>query len=106
MLLLMISNRTHVYASYVWSPDLSFVSIAIEQWRVCQAASSPHGSVLLSFDTGMEPRPVEVYLQKLFCGRLNVTVLYPFNDAKFQAALWGTRHPRRCVIGLCLCLHS
>lgn len=75
----------------------SFLDIATERWKLCHAiASSSFSSsqikqpALLSFDSGLQPRPLDVYFQNLFCNILNVTVLYPFHSTAFQQALWGS----------------
>lgn len=77
--------------SEVWSPKFS--RVAYERWLICEAATL--SNTLISFDLGLKSRPLEVYLQNLFCGYLNVKVIYPFNARKFQLSLWSTTYMNR-----------
>ena len=79
----------------------SFRSIAVERFHICQSAAALPSRTLVSFDAGLDPRPVKISLQNVFCDMLNVTVLYPFGGTVMQKALFNTHHPTRCVSALC-----
>ena len=81
----------------------SFRSIAVERYHICQSAAALPSRTLISFDAGLDPRPVKVSLQNVFCDMLNVTVLYPFGGAAMQKALFNAHHPTRCLSALLLC---
>lgn len=82
----------------VWAPK--FERIAAEKWSVCEAASSLSNKesnkrhTLIASNTGLDLKPIETYLLNMFCGILNVTVLYPFNDQNFQTILWNAPYPK------------
>ena len=57
------------------------------------ADAQPRSRTLFAFDTGLQPRPFDVYLQNLFCTALGVDVVYPLGHGDFQAALWSEDHP-------------
>jgi len=108
--------------SIVWKPP--FMRVAAERWRLCEAAlwqpssleqanlasqhrtPPPDGAsggaqqvtrTLFAFDTGLHPRPLDAYLQNLFCTALGVDVAYPFSHTDFQAALWSDDHPHSAL---------
>lgn len=54
---------------------------------MCTAAASLESKVLVAFDSAHKPRPLEVYLQNLFCAMMNVSVHYPLSSEGFQKAL-------------------
>jgi len=89
-----ISDDFSAPSSDVWSPKFS--RVAFERWLLCEAAIVP--GTLLSFDVGVHSRPLQVYLQNLFCGYLNVKVVYPFNSKSFQKSLWSTIYLNRLVL--------
>lgn len=67
----------------------------VERFWICDTAASLPSRTLLSFDSGLDPRPAKVAIQNMFCSMMNVTVVYPFQDERFQAALGATDHPTR-----------
>lgn len=85
--------------SDIWST--SFKQVTLERWQICLFARSQGAmAVLLSFDDGLLPRPLQVYLQNLLCSYLGVHVAYPFGDLKFQASLRSTININRYIIPL------
>eukprot|EP01032_Pedospumella_encystans_P010486 gene10486-12250_t len=84
----------------------SFRSIAVERFHICQSAAALPSRTLVSFDAGLNLRPVKVSLQNVFCDMLNVTVVYPFGGAVMQKALFNTHHPTSYLIEALGFLHS
>jgi len=72
----------------VWAPK--FIRTAADRWNLCANSVS---KTIASFDSGMFSRPLDVYLQNLFCSILGVRILYPFRGLDFQLKSWGTGHP-------------
>ena len=53
--------------------------------------------IYVSFDDGLDPRPLEVYLQNLFAVAQGVEIAYPLADASVQEALLRSDFPKRWV---------
>lgn len=74
--------------THVWAPK--FTRVAADRWNFCANSVS---KTIVSHDSGMFSRPLDVYLQNLFCASLGVRILYPFRSLDFQLKLWGTGYP-------------
>ena len=78
-------------SSHVWSPNLR--RMVLDRWKICQAATD--SGIYFSYDTGLELRPVKIYLQNMLCSYLGVKVIYPFSSIDFHQALSSSIHTKR-----------
>jgi hypothetical protein len=96
------------------------MKIASERWNIIQAAAAMLTStseataaadaataqgktdgyrrrIFVPFDDGLDPRPLEVYLQNLFAVAQGVEIVYPLADPVVQEALLRSDFPKRWV---------
>lgn len=83
----------------------NYMRIAAERWNFCEAAKTIATTnltpdvgkfkiVIYSYDTGMDPRPFEVFFQNLFCSIHGVEIIYPMRSLELQRVMIATSFPK------------
>jgi hypothetical protein len=67
-----------------------FNSIALDRWNFCKLSIK---RTAISYITGVDSNPIEIYLQNLLCAVQKSSIIYVFNDYEFQLILMSTSHP-------------
>lgn len=75
----------------------TFAQIVRERWEICSLAHAQGLGAVIMFDTGVVAtatnnysylRAAKVTLLRLFCARMNVSVVFPLAHAAVQAGIW------------------